>query len=179
MRLKDTRLWQICLVLAVLPLARFGYTMSLFSTAGYTGTIIIVDASTERPIEGAILVFTYIEAGGFTAPFGYRENPSDAQGVVGPIGYSNLANYHFTVTAAGYTSAESFISIDGVENEKTVEMYPIDTPDPYTDPSNPSPDLGYTLSWLDGVSLVFGLCTVGLYLKKPDATIDELTSLRA
>ena len=176
MRLKDLKLWQISLILALLPFARFGYTMSLFSTAGYTGTIIIVDATNGHPIEGAILVFTYIEAGGVTAPFGYREHPSDAQGVVGPIGYSSLANYHFTVTAAGYISAESFISIDGVENEKTVEL----EPEPLIGGEDePLPPVGYTFSWLDGVSLVFGLCTVGLYLKKPDATIDEITSLLA
>ncbi len=102
MRLNDLKLWQISLILALLPLARFGYTMSLFSTAGYTGTIIIVDSSNGHPIEGAILVFTYIEVQGFTAPFGYRENPSDAQGVVGPIGYSNLANYTLTVAPFGW-----------------------------------------------------------------------------
>ena len=174
MRLNDLKLWQISLILALLPLARFGYTMSLFSTAGYTGTIIIVDSSNGHPIEGAILVFTYIEVQGFTAPFGYRENPSDAQGVVGPIGYSNLANYHFTVTAAGFTSSESFISIDGVENEKTVELEPL-----IGGEDGPLPPAVCTFSWLDGVSVFFGLCTVGLYLKKPDATVDEITSLLA
>ena len=175
MRLKDTRLWQICLILAVLPLARFGYTMSLFSTAGYTGTIIIIDASNGAPIRDANLEFTRITwSDGFAtydAPFGSNSNPSDAQGVVGPIGFSCLADYVFTVTAEGYESVEDFITVDGVENEKTVEM------NPTIIGGEDGPLPGYKLSWLDGVSLVFGLCTVGLYLKKPDATIDELTSL--
>ena len=92
------------------------------------------------------------------------------------MGDMNLGcNYHFTVTADGYTSAESFISIDGVENEKTVEMDPIII----GGEDGPLPPVGYTFSWLDGVSMVFGLCTVGLYLKKPDATIDEIGSLLA
>ena len=178
MRLNNLKLWQITLIVALLPLARFGYTMSL-STATedsdvYSSTIMIVDASNDRPIEGAILVFTYIEVQGVTAPFSPREHPSDAQGMAGPFSGMYLGcDYHFTVTATGYTSIESFISIDGVENEKTVEMEPL-----IGGANGPLPP-GYMFSWLDGVSLVFGLCTVGLYLKKPDATIDEFASLLA
>ena len=176
MRLKDIRLWQICLVLALLPLLRFGHSFGLYSTAGYTGTIIIVDRTNGAPIEGATLEFTHISVsdGLYTAPFGFNSNPSDAQGVVGPMGMSSLADYHFIVTAEGYGPVEDFITIDGVENEKTVEMNPS-----IGGEDGPLPPAGYTFSWLDGVSLLFGLCTVGLYLKKPDATVDEITSLLA
>jgi len=176
MKLNNLRLWQITLILALLPLARFGI---LFSSTGLTGTVIIV-TNNGVPIEGAILQITALEVTGFKVGWPAIDYPSDASGRV-DMGMTTLGTYYFTVAAAGYISIEDTITIDGVENEKTVEMHPIYTPDPYTDPSNPSPepDLGYTLSWLDGVSLFFGLCTVGLYLKKPDATIDEITSLLA
>ncbi len=173
MRLNNLRLWQITLIVALLPLARFGM---LFSGTGLTGTVIIV-TNNGVPIEGAILQITALEVTGFKVGWPAIDYPSDASGRV-DMGMTTLGTYYFTVAAAGYISIEDTITIDGVENEKTVEMYPIYTPD-LPPPEPPEPDLGYTLSWLDGVSLFFGLCTVGLYLKKPDATIDEITSLLA
>jgi len=75
--------------------------------------------------------------------------------------------YYFTVTAPGYNSINDSLTVDGVENEKTVVLQSTYTPNPPPDP----PDDQFTLSWLDGLSVVFGLSSIGIYLKKPDLTL--------
>jgi len=60
MNLNTLKLWQITLIVALLPFARFGI---LFSGTGLTGTVIIVTTD-GVPIEGAILQITSLEAAG-------------------------------------------------------------------------------------------------------------------
>lgn len=140
----------------------------LFSGTGLTGTVIIV--TTEGvPIEGAILQITSLEAAGAQIGWPAMDYPSDALGIV-DFGMTTFGVYYFTVTAPGYNSIKDSLTVDGVENERTVVLQSTYTPNPLPDP----PGDQFKLSWLDGLSVVFGLSSIGIYLKKPELTLGML-----
>ena len=167
MSLNTLKLWQLTLIVALLPLARFGI---LFSGTGLTGTVLIVNDN-GVPLEGAILQITNLEVTGTKFGWPAMDYPADALGIV-DLGMTTFGIYYFTVTAPGYLTIKDTLTVDGVENVKTIQMQPNYTPKPPPDPV----DLGFTLSWLDGVTAVFGLSTIGIYLKKPEMTIGTLRS---
>ena len=166
--INNLKLWQLTLLIALLPLTRFGIVLS---GTGLTGTIIIVNDN-GVPLEGAILQITALEVAGTTFGWPAMDYLADTSGAV-DLGMTTFGVYHFTVTALGYVSVEDTLTVDGVENVKTVQMQPTFTPNPPQDPPNPPVDQ-FTLSWLDGVSVVFGLSSIGIFLKKPELTLEAL-----
>ena len=165
--INNLKLWQLTLLIALLPLARFGI---VFSGTGLTGTVIIVNDN-GVPLEGAILQITALEVAGTTFGWPAMDYPADASGTV-DLGMTTFGVYYFTVTAPGYNPIADSLTVDGVENVKTVQMQSTYTPNP-PDPPDPPVDK-FTLSWLDGVTAVFGLSSIGIFLKKPEMTLGAL-----
>ena len=163
--LNNLKLWQLTLLIALLPLARFGI---VFSGTGLTGTIIIVNDN-GVPLEGAILQITALEVAGTKFGWPAMDYLADASGTV-DLGMTTFGVYYFTVTAPGYNPIADTLTVDGVENVNTVQMQSTYTPNPPPDP----PVDQFTLSWLDGVSVVFGLSSIGIFLKKPEMTLGAL-----